>query len=248
MYHVMKPILLLSAVSLLCYSCSENVADMLVERKADAEKKFKQFYACYAIAKETPPLQMDQINWEMDDATIAYEESNVYQISMENFKDLSKPLNIPYDGTRRKEHADIAKLFNIDLSSYRQNHSYKVNERYKFHKPESEFVLPAIKHFLNTKYLIINRTHNVTEPKQIDNKTFSSGYINGDALIFDVEKGKLLGGITFTVQSDEFIKLMSKDSDVGANLRADIELNIRNQIQHKFANLTPSIKDSSFSL
>ncbi len=244
----MKSISLISVLSLFLFSCSENVEDIIVKRKDDAKKKFEQFYACYAIAKKVAPITKDEINWETNDANTDYKKSNVYQISLENFKDLSRPLQIPYSGTRRKEHADIAKLFDVDLKSYKQDHQYEDDKKYKYHDLQSEFVIPAIQHFLNSKYLIINRTHTIIEPKQIDNKSFSSGYVNGDALIFDLEKKKLLGGIMFEVQNDEIIKLISKYSDIDANLRADIGLNIIEKIKQKLTLLTPSIKDSHFNL
>ena len=107
-------IILITFTLFLLFSCSESAESLIVNHKEDAQTKFEQFYACYDLALETPPISHDEIKWQNEDVSTEYGNSNVYQIGIESFKDLSQPLDIEFDGTRRREHADMAKLFNID--------------------------------------------------------------------------------------------------------------------------------------
>lgn len=242
----MKKLITLITISTLLLSCSENPHDLLSENKENAEKKFEQFYACYEIAKTTAPLTENKINWEEEDAQVKYRESNVYQIGFESFKDLSQPLDIQHDGTRRREHADMAKLFNIDLSSHKQPHNYPVDEEYSYQNPDSEdpeSCIAAIHHFLDTKYLLINRTFVVTEPVYDYGTEFIPGYVAGDVLVFDVEKGKLLGGFMFDATNHDSVE---GADDPMANLKADLDILVGADIKEEFLKLTPFLGDVSF--
>lgn len=223
-------------------ACTPSI-DSLIENNTDeAQKKFDQFYVCYEIAKTTPPIVNDKINWESDDANTKYGEQNVYQIGFESFKDLSKPLDISYDGTRRREHADMAKLFKIDLSKHVEEHNYEEDSKYQYQKVESEeSCRTAINQFLNSKYLLINRLNEHAEPKFIGLSTFEPGYIKGDVLVFDLQAGKLLGGFAVQIESSQQVTI-NEFSDENANLMAELESKAMNLIIEKFAELTPSLK------
>lgn len=232
--------------TLFLFSCSES-AEYLIEANGErAEALFERFYDCYDIAQNTPPIEHDGIAWEADDAITEYGESNVYQIGYESFNDLSVPLDIPFDGTRRREHADMAKLFQIDLSSHQQTHDYQMDPEYSYHKIESgESCIKAIQHFLNTKYLLINRIEIKAEPVLVDDESFMMGYVAGDVLVFDVEKTKLLGGFKVETESNDYIQV-PETSDVKANLDASLDHKTYRTTVERFTELTPAITDFIF--
>ncbi len=228
------------------FSCGDpDSATLIAENKEQAENKFDQFYACYEIAKTSPAIQNDGIKWERNDASTEYRESNVYQIGIESFKDLSEPLDIELDGTRRREHADMCKLFDIDLSSRVESHDYVVDETYSFQNAESDHSAEAIQHFLDSKYLLINRLLENSRPYAIDSETYAAGYVRGDVLVFDVEKAELIGGFQIEVKSKDQMSL-KEYSDLSANLMADLGMRAYAKIKERFAELTPSVEDSSF--
>jgi hypothetical protein len=71
--------------------------------KKDAEFKFEKFYACYDIALRKPEIKEDKIDWIPGvEPTPVSENSNCHQIGIESFKDLSAPLDVRFDGTRRR--------------------------------------------------------------------------------------------------------------------------------------------------
>ena len=236
------PFILVALIS----ACSGPTSEELIaDNQAEAEMKFDQFYACYEIAKTTPEIEKDGINWERNDASLELEESNVYQIGIESFKDLSEPLDIELDGTRRREHADMAQLFDIDLSDKKEAHEYPIDEKYSPHDVESEYSANAIKHFLNSKYLLINRLLENSRPYAIDAETFAAGYVRGDVLVFDLESTSLIGGFKIEAKSKDRMTL-KEYSDLSSNLMADLGLRSYVGIKERFAELTPSIEDSSF--
>lgn len=227
-------------------SCSESAESLIENHNEEAQTKFNQFYACYEVALKTPPISHDEIKWKHNDANTEYGHSNVYQIGIESFKDLSQPLDIEFDGTRRREHADMARLFNIDLKAHVQEHDYPLDQDYGFHAPEDgESCRKAILHFLESKYLLINRLLDHSEPVLISTDTYQAGYIKGDVLVFDLESTKLLGGFTLLVESDKQMGLR-ESSDANANLMADLSMKAYRTIIEKFAALTPSVTDISF--
>jgi hypothetical protein len=228
--------------------CSGPTSEELIaENQTLAEQRFEQFYACYEISKTTPAITKDQINWEREDANIELGESNIYQVGIESFKDLSKPLDIELDGTRRREHADMAKLFNVDLSDHIEEHDYPIDEKYSYHKVESDYSAKAIKHFLDSKYLLINRLLENSRPYEIDADTYAAGYVRGDVLVFDLEAGKLIGGFQIEAKSKDQMSL-KQYSDLSSNLMADLGMKAYGKIKERLADLTPSIADSSFEL
>ncbi|NOQ74073.1 MAG: hypothetical protein GQ574_18850 [Crocinitomix sp.] len=219
--------------------------ELIAENKTEAEEKFEQFYACYEIAKTTPDIQNDGINWERNDASVELEDANVYQIGIESFKDLSEPLDIELDGTRRREHADMAKFFEIDLSDKKEPHEYPIDAKYSWHKVESEYSTNAIKQFLDAKYLLINRLLENSRPYAIDAETYAAGYVRGDVLVFDLATTSLIGGFQIEAKSKDQMSL-KEYSDLSSNLMADLGLRAYAGIKERFAELTPSIEDSSF--
>ena len=233
-------------LSLLFMACSESSESLISDNSDKANSQFDQFYKCFEIAQNTPVVSKDEITWEQDDANTTYGESNVYQIGFESFKDLALPLDVSFDGTRRREHADMAKLFNVDLSAYQLKHNYEVDPDYSYHKIESgESCKKAIKNFLDTKYLLINRVYLKSEPKIVDGESYIMGHAEGDVLVFDVAAAKLLGGFVISVDSDDSI-LLKGSSDFKDNLDADLSSKVYRIIIEKFAGLTPSITDISF--
>lgn len=234
-------------LSLLVMACSESAESLISNNKEKANSQFDRFYKCFEIAQATPVMSNDQINWEQDDANTKYREANVYQIGFESFKDLALPLDVPFDGTRRREHADMAKLFNVDLSTYQLKHNYEVDADYSYHKIESgESCINAIKHFLDVKYLLINRVYLKSEPKIVDGESYIMGHAEGDVLVFDVVNAKLLGGFAVSVHNDASISL-KKSADIKANLNADLSSKVYNVIKQKLTELTPSITTMSFN-
>lgn len=228
------------------FSCSEpSSAELIAENQEKAEKKFEQFYACYEIAKTSPEIEKDGITWEQNDASTEFGESNVFQIGIESFKDLSEPLDIELDGTRRREHADMAHLFDIDLSEHKVPHDYPLDAKYSMHKVESEYSYKAIKHFLDSKYLLINRLLENSRPYEIDAETYAAGYVLGDVLVFDLEASKLLGGFQIEAKSKDQMSL-KQYSDLSSNLMADLGMKAYGKIKERLAELTPSIEDSSY--
>ena len=237
----MKNLISVLIVAFLLTSCSDSVEDVLNNRREDAVSKFNQLYKCYELAKTIAPLTDDEINWETKDAIVESGESNVYQVGFESFKDLSVPLNIPYDGTRRREHADMAMLFNIDLSSHIEPHDYNVNDKYSFNTLEDEFTENAVLHFLNSKYLVLNRVVEFIKPQYISGDEYDAGFVNGDVLIFDLEKVKLLGGFVLHVKSNSNINV-GEDDDVNSELVASLKSKVYEEIKRKFKNLTPFLE------
>jgi hypothetical protein len=230
----------------LMFSCGgPSSEDLIADNQAEAEKKFEQFYACYEIAQTSPKIENEGIKWDENDATVKHGESNVYQIGIESFKDLSEPLDIELDGTRRREHADMAKLFDIDLSDYKEAHEYSIDEKYSFQKVESDYSAKAIQHFLNAKYLLINRLLENSQPHAIDAETYAAGYVKGDVLVFNLETAELIGGFLIEVKSKDQMSL-KEYSDLSANLMADLGLRAYARIKERFAELTPTVESSSF--
>ena len=233
-------------LSLLFMACSESAESLISNNKEKANSQFDQFYKCFEIAQAIPVISKDEIIWEQDDANTKYREANVYQIGFESFKDLALPLDVPFDGSRRLEHADMAKLFNVDLSTYQLKHNYEVDADYSYHKIESgESCRNAIQHFLDVKYLLINRVYLKSEPKIVDGESYIMGHAEGDVLVFDVAAAKLLGGFIISVDSDDSISL-KESSDFKANLDAGLSSKVYNVIKQKMAELTPSITTISF--
>ncbi|MCG8574107.1 MAG: hypothetical protein MI810_04425 [Flavobacteriales bacterium] len=239
-------ILILFTLPLLLLSCSESVESLIAENGDKAKSQFDQFYKCYEIAKTAAPIIKDEIKWEKDDANTTYGESNVYQIGFESFKELGEPLDIPFDGTRRREHADMAKLFNIDLSSHNEAHDYAIDPDYSYNKVESgESCANAIRHFLDAKYLLINRISVQSEPMVVGDESFVMGYVGGDVLVFDVTSAKLLGGFVVETESNDYIQV-SETADIKANLDASLSHKTYRTTIEKFVDLTPSVEKGDF--
>lgn len=227
-------------------ACSESAEDLIADNGDKAQTQFDQFYKCYEIAKTEPAVSKDEINWEEEDANVDYGSSNVYQIGIESFNDLALPLDVPFDGTRRREHADMAKLFGIDLSAHQQPHEYEVDPKYSYHKIESgESCTKAIRHFLDAKYLLINRIAVQAEPVQVNEESFLMGYVAGDVLVFDIPNAKLLGGFVVEAESNDYIQI-PETSDLKANLDASLSQKAYRTTIEKFADLTSSVTDISF--
>ena len=244
----MNRILSFLLLTVIFTSCTPSAEDLIEDRHDDAQTQFDQFYKCYDIALETPPLKKDEIRYkDVNEVKVEYGESNVYQIGIEAFKELQTPLEIPFDGTRRREHADMAKLFNIDLSDYNKAHQHPVWEDYSFHEVESgESCRKAILHFLDTKFLMINRIDTVRPPKLATGSTYIPGYAAGDVLVFDVSVAKLLGGYTIEVQGSDGQQEFGSDEILG-NVNANFEMKISRIIKDKFKELTPPAKGKSFN-
>ena len=221
----MKNLLGVLIFAFLLTSCSDSIEDVLNNRREDAVSKFNQLYKCY----------------ETNDVSVEIGESNVYQVGFESFKDLSVPLNIPYDGTRRREHADMAMLFNIDLSSHIEPHDYNVNDKYVFNTLEDESTENAVLHFLNSKYLVLNRVVEFIKPQYISGDEYDAGFVNGDVLVFDLEKAKLLGGFVLNVKSNSNINV-GEDDDVNSELVASLNSKVYEEIKRKFKHLTPFLE------
>lgn len=240
---------LLASVLVLVSCGGETAESLIANRKDDVKKKFDQFYACYEIAKNTPPVTENKIEWETEDANLEYRTQNVTHIGMESFKDLSQPLDIPYDGMRRREHADMANLFSVDLSAHKEPHQYEIDPKYSYHHVESgDACKYAILHFLDTKYLVITKIHDIYQAMATGAETFNKGLVTGEALVFDVEKTKLLGGYTFEAKSDDIVNLGSGGGDVDANIKADLEANIQEAISNGFSALTPWVERYGITL
>ena len=240
--------LIIAFIGLSFIACSESAQDLIDTRKADAEEKFEQFYACYEMAKELPPISEDKVNWEEEDINPKYRESNAHHISMPSFADLSQPLEIPFDGMRRRESADMANLFNIDLSDHKEPHSFEVDPKYSYHKPESgESCVEAINHFLNTKYLLISRNYTEQGAIATGMDSFQGGYVFGEVLVFDCIQGKYLGGYRFDAKSQNSVSVGSS-GDVDANIRADLESNVRGAIEWGLKEHAPWLNGVSFYL
>lgn len=237
-----KNLTLLITPLFLLFSCESepDSQELINTRKGDAEKKFEQFYACYEIAKTALPIKNDRIDFEQMDVSLEYGESNVYQIGFESFKDLSKPLEIPLDGTRRREHADMAILFDIDLSEYSEPHDYPVKHDYSYNEidtPGESVCAHAILHFLNTKYLLINRVYDFRSPIILPEKQFVPGYSKGDVLVFDVFQTKLLGGFKFDVSNADSYNL-KEGHDAFNNIEASLSMRVYDQIKYKFKDMS----------
>lgn len=238
---------IIAFIGLSLIACSESAQDLIDTRKADAEKKFEQFYACYEMAKELPPISEDKVNWEEEDLNPEYRESNVHHISMPSFADLSLPLDVPFDGMRRRESADIAKLFNIDLSAHKEPHSFEADPKYSYHSLETESCVEAIKHFLNTKYLLISRNYTEHGAVATGMDSFQGGYVFGEVLVFDCIQGKYLGGYRFDAKSQNSVNIGSS-GDVDANIRADLESNVQLAIEWGLKEQAPWLKGLGFYL
>jgi hypothetical protein len=240
--------LLILAIITACNS-QPNIDEHIEMNKEKAKAKFDSFYACYEIAKNTPPVSTDGIRYEQQDANAEYPNSNCYQISIHNFKDLANPLNIDFDGTRRREHADMARLFNIDLSEHFETHDFGIDDRYSFYEnvpdePEKTALFNAIEHFLNAKYLLINRITEVATPRLLDDETYLEGSAKGDVLVFDLSKIELIGGFKVDVASkDEYH--FNENAEPMAELTASLDMSIYEFIKQRFKELTPSIPKQS---
>lgn len=237
----MKNLLGVLIFAFLLTSCSDSIEDVLNNRREDGVSKFNQLYKCYGLAKTIAPLTDDEINWETNDVSVEHGESNVYQVGFESFKDLSVPLNIPYDGTRRREHADMAVLFNIDLSSHIEPHDYRVDDNYSFNTLEDKSTENAVIHFLNSKYLVLNRVVEFRKPQYISGDEYDAGFVNGDVLVFDLEKAKPLGGFVLNVKSSSNINV-GEDDDVNSELVASLNSKVYEEVKRKFKNLTPFLE------
>jgi hypothetical protein len=139
----------------------------------------------------------------------------------------------------------MAKLFQIDLSDRKEQHDYQIDQSYGFQKVDGSSCQRAINHFLDSKYLLINRILENSPPYQIDSETYEAGYVRGDVLVFDITTSKLLGGFQIEAKSKDQMTL-KEYSDVSANLMADIGLRAYATIKERFAELTPNVEDSAF--
>jgi hypothetical protein len=225
-----------------CGDSGPSALALLKIHKKDAELKFEKFYACYDIALITPKIQEDKIDWIPGvDPTAVLENNNCYQIGIESFKDLSEPLDVPFDGTRRREHVDMAQLFEIDLSDHKQAHSYNLDWKYSYNNATE---LPdiackfAIKHFIDSRYLLINRVVDKKSAGLNSETTYSEGFAKGDVLVFDIEAEKLIGGFKVDARSDNQISMGEYD-DVYSNLNADLDMNIYDMIKRRFKEMSP---------
>ena len=245
MRHQTILFIILSIIFLGCNSAPSS-ATLIKSHKIAANEKFDQFYKCFDIALNTPPITEDNVNWIGNSPPVLkYGSSNVYQVGIESFKDLAQPLDVPFDGTRRREHADMAQLFGIDLSSKKVAHNYNIDAKYSFHEVTEEpgdICSEAIMHFLNCKYLLINRINEHQKASLISETVYEEGYGKGDVLIFDVEAAKLIGGYTVLAKSDRHMSI-NENADVYNNLNADLEMNIYDHIKAKFLSLSPELKE-----
>lgn len=221
-----------------------SALELLSTHKKDAELKFEKFYACYDIALTTPKILEDNIEWIPNiEPTAVYENNNCYQIGIESFKDLAEPLDVPFDGTRRREHVDMAKLFEIDLSNHKQPHSYNLDWKYSYNNasemPDNS-CKAVIRHFIDSLYLLINRIVDTLSAFIQTETTYSEGSAKGDVLVFDIEAKKLIGGFKVDVTSDDHISMGEYDN-VSANLDADLGMNIYEMIKQRFRELSPTM-------
>lgn len=232
--------------SVVLSSCSEpekNAHELLNSGQEKAQKQFDQFYKCYEIAKNKSLVTENSIKWEAEDMRTDYPNSNVYMISFQSFKDLSEPLNLMFDGMRRKNHADMAKLFNLDLSGHVEKHDYGTVSNYSYHDVESgESCYNAVNHFLGAKYLVISRVNKVVKPFPIDTEFYSPGSVTGDALVFDVMKAELIGGYVIDVTSTGQISVPENQSHkIYDNLEAKLEMGVQEDIFRDLMKLAPFV-------
>ena len=106
---------------------------------------------------------------------------------------------------------------------------------------EGEFTENAVLHFLNSKYLVLNRVVEFIKPQYISGDEYDAGFVNGDVLVFDLEKAKLLGGFVLNVKSNSNINVGEGD-DVNSELVASLNSKVYEEIKRKFKNLTPFLE------
>ena len=73
--------------------------------------------------------------------------------------------------------------------------------------------------------------------EEVDEKYF----VNGDVLVFDIEKSKLLGGFVLNIKSNTEINVGEGD-DVNSELVASLTSKVREEIKQKFRDLTPFLE------
>ena len=94
---------------------------------------------------------------------------------------------------------------------------------------------------MNSKYLVLNRVVEFRKPLYISGDEYDSGFVNGDVLVFDIEKSKLLGGFVLNIKSNTEINVGEGD-DVNSELVASLTSKVREEIKQKFKDLTPFLQ------
>lgn len=98
---------------------------------------------------------------------------------------------------------------------------------------EAEGVKSAFEKLLALRYVVVVRTRVFGEPTVSGESHFSPGFWEGDALLYDIEKGELVGGYSVSARNDETVDVRVDSAD--SWLRSNLWSNARRAVKEALA-------------
>jgi len=173
------------------------------------ENKLAAIAAIQKKAKKVLPLKEDGIRLSEGMAQPDFRESggNAGKIHIDRLADLSVTPEVPIDVAGGEFHWWLAPA------------SLLVNGTNVQGKPQG--YLPAVEesfaHLAAIRFVLVARVHEQRLPKFAElteeGSSFTPGMVKGDVLLYDIQDGKLLGGVVYQAHSsDSMTRLFREDS------------------------------------
>lgn len=115
-------------------------------------------------------------------------------------------------------------------------------------KPNGKQVARALEQLDRMRYLLVIRLANYV-PASGNWTAFTSGKCAGEAQLFDIQSGRLVGGFQFQAHNSEEV-YVSRQGDAALGLASNIRFNankaVRDKLRQQFPGATPAFSDVKF--
>jgi hypothetical protein len=217
--------------------CSPSPSSVLAKHRAVAEAKMAAIAKISSLVSENTHLPKSEF-WSLEGPAPSFppedESGNAAVLGPEHL------------GNSTPDIADFRIVFDSPIADAKE--LLKSGNLANGKQPTGKQVVRAMEQFERLRYLLVIRLSKYV-PASGNWTSFTSGRCAGEAQLFDINSGNLVGGFQFQVQnSDEVYVTRQGDAEMGlaSNIRFNANKAVRDKLKQMFPAATPAFSEVKF--
>ncbi len=221
--------------------CQRSLEELKQDYAEGVKGKLAALEKVGELAAKAPPVTEDRIAWEAEDLDPDLLEPNVTVLHIEEFKNLTVRVQLATPkATNRSLIVDAAHAAGLTDPQKGDPATYAVDEKYDPGNREPEQAERKLESLSKLRYALVVRTLSYVPPKMTGESTFHGGAFEGEVLVFDVDKAKLLGGYRIGARNQATVG--TREGRNEANLAADMHFSVKGAVRDGLKKHTPALQ------